>query len=329
MQHTPGITGLGYYLPERVLTNAELERMVDTTDEWIVARTGIRERRIAPPEEAFSDLGLRAANRALHDAGVDPSELDMIIVATDTPDMIFPNTASLIQRGLGAWRAACFDLLAACSGFIYGLSVASQYVRSGTHEKILVVGGSLLSRITDWQDRNTCVLFGDGAGAAVVGRVEAGFGLLSVILGADGRGATHLSLPAGGSRLPASHETVEQGMHYLHMNGREVFKFAVRVFEEAAEEAIVQAGISKEDIDLFVPHQANIRIIEAAAKRYALPKEKVMVNLDRYGNISAATIPVALQEAREAGRVTKGDHILMAAFGAGLTYAAAVLRWAL
>ncbi|MDA8066557.1 MAG: ketoacyl-ACP synthase III [Thermaerobacter sp.] len=325
--YSAGILGVGCYVPEQVLTNRDLEEMVDTNDEWIVSRSGIRERRIAAPEEATSDLALQAARRALGDARLAPEELDLIIVGTDTPDMLFPATACLVQRGLGAYRAACFDLEAACSSVIYGLSIARQFIATGTYRHVLVIGSEILSRITDWSDRSTCVLFGDGAGALVVGRVEEGFGVLSTVLGSDGRAADILRVPAGGSRLPASHETVERRLHTLQMNGPEVYKFAVRVVERACDQALDQARIPKEDVELFVPHQANIRIIEGAARRFGFPMERVAVNVHRYGNMSMATIPVALQEAREEGRVHRGDHLLLVAFGAGMTWGAAVVRW--
>ncbi|MFZ5898849.1 MAG: beta-ketoacyl-ACP synthase III [Bacillota bacterium] len=321
-----GIIGLGTYVPERVLTNQDLERLVDTSDEWIRERTGIRERHIAAPHEATSDLGVVASARALADAGVDAADLDLIIVATATPDTVFPATACLIQDRLGAARAGAFDLAAGCSGFIYALSVASQFVSTGVYNCVLVVGAETLSRIVNWKDRTTCVLFGDGAGAAVVGPVEKG-GILATRLGAHGSGGALLDLKAGGSRTPASAETVAQGLHYLQMNGREVFKFAVRVIPEVTSEVLALAGLKEEDIDLMIPHQANVRIIDAAAKRLQLSPDKILVNVDRYGNTSAASIPLALEEAVLTGRVKEGDHVVLVAFGAGLTWAAAVLEW--
>ncbi len=324
-----GILGTGSYLPEKVLTNADLEKMVDTNDEWIVSRTGIRERRIAAPEEASSDLSVKAAEKALKKAGIRAEELDMIIVTTVTPDMNFPATACLVQDRLGAKKAATFDLSAACTGFIYGISTGAQFIATGVYKYVLVIGVECLSRIVDWTDRNTCVLFGDGAGAAVLGPVEEGYGFLSFELGGDGSGGNLLNLPAGGSRLPASEKTIRERLHYVHMSGREVFKFAVRVMGNATEEALAKAGLSKEDIDFLVPHQANIRIIDSAVKRLGLTEDKVVVNLDRYGNMSSASIPVALDEAVERGLSKKGDTMVLCGFGGGLTWGATVLKWAL
>jgi 3-oxoacyl-[acyl-carrier-protein] synthase-3 len=324
-----GILGTGAYVPEKVLTNSELEKMVDTSDEWIVSRTGIRERRIAAPEEASSDLAVKAAERALEDAGISAEDIDLIVVATVTPDMAFPATACLVQDRLRAEKAATFDLSAACTGFIYGVATASQFIATGVYKYALVIGVECLSRITDWTDRNTCVLFGDGAGAAVLGPVEEGYGFLSFELGGDGSGGDLLKLSAGGSRRPASIETVQHKMHTIFMAGREVFKFAVRVLGTATDEALKKAGLSKEDIDLLVPHQANIRIIESAIKRFGLTEDKVVINLDRYGNMSSASIPVALDEAIKQGRVKKGDTLVLCGFGGGLTWGATVLKWAL
>ncbi|MBH8601125.1 beta-ketoacyl-ACP synthase III [Thermoactinomyces sp. CICC 23799] len=324
-----GILGTGSYLPEKVLTNADLEKMVDTNDEWIVSRTGIRERRIAAPDEASSDLSVKAAEKALKKAGIRAEELDMIIVTTVTPDMNFPATACLVQDRLGAKKAATFDLSAACTGFIYGISTGAQFIATGVYKYVLVIGVECLSRIVDWTDRNTCVLFGDGAGAAVLGPVEEGYGFLSFELGGDGSGGNLLNLPAGGSRLPASEKTIQERLHYVHMSGREVFKFAVRVMGNATEEALAKAGLSKEDIDFLVPHQANIRIIDSAVKRLGLTEDKVVVNLDRYGNMSSASIPVALDEAVERGQIKKGDTMVLCGFGGGLTWGATVLKWAL
>ena len=324
-----GILGTGSYLPEKVLTNADLEKMVDTNDEWIVSRTGIRERRIAALDEASSDLSVKAAEKALKKAGIRAEELDMIIVTTVTPDMNFPATACLVQDRLGAKKAATFDLSAACTGFIYGISTGAQFIATGVYKYVLVIGVECLSRIVDWTDRNTCVLFGDGAGAAVLGPVEEGYGFLSFELGGDGSGGNLLNLPAGGSRLPASEKTIRERLHYVHMSGREVFKFAVRVMGNATEEALAKAGLSKEDIDFLVPHQANIRIIDSAVKRLGLTEDKVVVNLDRYGNMSSASIPVALDEAVERGLIKKGDTMVLCGFGGGLTWGATVLKWAL
>ncbi|HXF81741.1 MAG TPA: beta-ketoacyl-ACP synthase III [bacterium] len=321
------IAGIGHYLPERILTNAELERLVETSDEWIVTRTGIRERRIAAPEQASSDLGLEAAREAMADAGVGPEDLDLIIVGTATPDMLFPATACILQDRLGARRAGAFDLSAACSSWAYGIAVAHSYVSSGLADTVLVVGAETLSKITDWKDRSTCVLFGDSAGAAVIRPCEVGQGFLSFYLGADGSGGSLITLPAGGSRRPASYETLERGEHFLKMNGREVYKFAVRQIPRAIEEAAARAGVRLEDVDWFIPHQANIRIIDAAAERLGQPREKFYVNVERFGNTSSASVPVALYEAVRSGRLKRGDLAVLVAFGGGLTWASAALRW--
>ena len=322
-----GIIGTGKYVPERVLTNADMEKMVDTNDEWIVSRTGIKERRIAAEHEATSDLAFYAAEKALQAAGISAEELDLIVVATVTPDMSFPATACLVQKRLGATKAAAFDLSAACSGFVYGLANASNFIAMGTYKYALVIGAECLSRITDYTDRNTCILFGDGAGAAVLGPVPEGRGFQSFVLGADGNGGELLKIEAGGSRMPASAETVENKRHYLYMNGREVFKFAVRIMGNAAEEAIEKAGKKKEDISLMVPHQANTRIIHAALERLNLSEDKCVINLPYYANTSAASIPLALAEAAEQGRIQEGDTILLVGFGGGLTWGASVIVW--
>ncbi|MCE5168006.1 ketoacyl-ACP synthase III [Paenibacillus profundus] len=322
-----GIIGTGKYVPERVLTNSDMEKMVETSDEWIVSRTGIKERRIAAEHEATSDLAFHAAEQALKAAGITAEQLDLIVVTTVTPDTTFPSTACLVQERLGAKRAAAFDLSAACSGFVYGLANASNFIAMGIYKYALVIGAECLSRITDYTDRNTCILFGDGAGAAVLGPVPEGRGFKSFVLGADGGGGELLKLEAGGSRMPASSETVQNKRHYIYMNGREVFKFAVRIMGSAAEEALAKAGKTKEDIDLLVPHQANTRIIHAALERLNLPEEKCMINLPRYANTSAASIPLALAEAVEEGRVREGDTILLVGFGGGLTWSASVIEW--
>jgi 3-oxoacyl-[acyl-carrier-protein] synthase-3 len=321
------IAGLGRYVPRRVLTNADLERMVDTTDEWITVRTGIKERRVAAPEEATSDLALEAAREALERAGLEASDLDLILVGTASPDMIFPATACLVQERLGAKRAGAVDISAACSSFVYALSMAHAHVVSGLAERVLVVGADTLSRITNWKDRATCVLFGDSAGAAVVVPSDGERGLLSFWLGADGGGSSLLSLPAGGSRLPASYETVERAQHFIHMNGPEVFKFASRIIPRAIEEACQRAGLSVDEVDVFIPHQANVRIIQAAAERLGQPLEKFYVNVHKYGNTSSASVPVALYEAVDEGRVRPGDVVVLVAFGGGLTWASCALRW--
>ena len=322
-----GIIGTGKYVPERVLTNRDLEAMVETNDEWIVTRTGIKERRLAAESEATSDLAYHAAKEAIAAAGLTAEDIDLIIVATITPDMFFPSTACLLQDKLGAKQAAAFDLSAACSGFIYGLATATSMIVSGLYKHVLVVGAETLSRITDYTDRNTCILFGDGAGAVVLGKVEEGRGFRSFELGADGGGGDLLKVSGGGSRIPASAQSIADKQHYLHMAGNEVFKFAVRIMGNAADEALVKAGLSKEDIDLLVPHQANIRIIQSALNRLNLPEEKCMINLDKYGNVSAASIPIALAEAVEQGRVNEGDTLMLVGFGGGLTWGASVLVW--
>ena len=322
-----GILGLGAYVPDRIVTNKELEQTIDTTDEWIVERTGIRERRVAKDTEATSDLAFIAAERALQDAGIRATELDLIIVGTVTPDMQFPSVACLVQDRLGAVNAAAFDITAVCSGFVYGLAIGSSFIQSGMYKKILVIGAETLSKITDWTDRNTAILFGDGAGAVVLGETEPGYGILGLHLGADGAGGELLKVAAGGSRVPASAESVAQRLHYIYMNGNEVFKFAIKVMGEATTEALNHANLSPADIDWLVPHQANMRIIQSAAKRLRLPMEKVIVNVDRYGNTSAASIPLALQEGVDSGRIKSGDVIALVGFGGGLTWGATVIRW--
>lgn len=333
LRQTPwgvAVRGLGRAVPERVITNHDLERILDTSDEWIRTRTGIAERRVAAPDQATSDLAVVAAREALDAAGWSAEDLDLIVVATATPDMIFPSTACVVQAALGAHQAGACDISAACSGFIYALSSVAAQIRAGAARRALVIGAETLSKIVNWKDRSTAVLLGDGAGALALERVDAedgAEGLLSVYLGADGRGGDLLKQPAGGSRLPASVETVTQGLHYLQMNGREVFKFAVQIMGDAAEEALRRAGLTFADVDLYVPHQANVRIIEASAKRFGLPMDRVWVNIDRYGNTSSASIPIALYEARQAGRLRPGDVVLLVAFGGGLTWGAAVLKW--
>ena len=328
MTYAAGIIGVGCYLPEKTLTNQDLEKIVNTSDDWIIERTGIRTRHIAAPEQATSDLSYEAALRALADAETKPEELDLIIVATETPDYKYPSTACLLQAKLGAKNAACFDLSAGCSGFVYALGISSQSIVSGLYKKILLVGAETLSRIINWTDRNTCVLFGDGAGAAVLGRVEEGYGVLAVDLGADGTGGEHLIQPAGGSRNPATHATVDAHDHTIHMNGREVFKFATRRMPNACKTILQKAGMNIDDVALLIPHQANRRIIDNAITRLKIDRERVWVNIDRHGNMSAACIPVSLTEAQEAGRLHKGDNVMLVAFGAGLTWAGTLLKWA-
>lgn len=321
-----GIIGVGEYLPEKILTNKDLEKMVDTSDEWITTRTGIKERRIAAATEATSDLAYMAAKHALRDAKLKPLEVDMIIVATITPDMQFPSTASFVQAKLGAKNAFCFDVSAACSGFVYGLVIAKQFIANGTIRNAVVIGAELLTRITDWQDRSTCVLFGDGAGAAVLAEVPSG-GILSTYLGTDGTKTDLLMLPGGGSRNPASHKTIDDKMHFLKMEGNELFKLAVKLMLESAQVAIKRAGLEPKDIDLVIPHQANARIIMAMAKRIGIADEKVYLNIEKYGNMSSASLIVALCDAVKEGRVKKGDKILLDAFGAGLVWGASVIQW--
>ncbi|TYP59973.1 beta-ketoacyl-ACP synthase III [Thermosediminibacter litoriperuensis] len=323
-----GIIGVGSYTPEKVLTNNDLEKMVETSDEWIKARTGISYRRIAGENTATSDMAVKASFHALQRAGLDPGELDLIIGATVTPDMMFPSTACVVQRRIGAFKAAAFDLSAGCTGFIYALTTAAQFIASGMYRNILIFGAETLSKIVDWQDRNTCVLFGDGAGAAVISEVEQG-GILESLLGADGGGKDLLFMPAGGSREPASIETVRARKHYIKMNGNEVFKFAVKIMEESTRKVVEKANLTMNDVALVIPHQANMRIIDAAVKRLDIPKEKVMVNLDRYGNMSAASIPVALDEAVREKRIKKGDKVVLVGFGAGLTWGANLIEWSL
>jgi 3-oxoacyl-[acyl-carrier-protein] synthase-3 len=321
-----GILGTGSYVPAKIITNFDLEKRLDTSDEWIRSRTGIRERRIAAPHQATSDLALAAARKALEQARLSPSEIDMIIVATCTPDMLFPATAAIVQAELGASRAAAFDLNAVCSGFSYALEVGAQLVACGSFERVLVIGADIMSRTLNWDDRSTCVLFGDGAGAAVLGPVEKG-GIVSSVLGADGSGGPLLQIPAGGSREPISTDTIHDRRNTMQMNGREVYKFAVQVMGEAAMQALDKCGLSPCDVALFIPHQANIRIIESAARRLDLPPERVFVNLDRYGNTSAASIPLALDEAVSCRRIREGDIVVTVGFGAGLTWGANVIQW--
>jgi 3-oxoacyl-[acyl-carrier-protein] synthase-3 len=322
-----GIIGIGSYVPEKEVTNKDLEKTVNTSDEWIVDRTGIKARRIAADDQATSDMAAVAAQKALSDAGVTAAEIDLIIVATATPDMAFPSTACLVQDKIQATNAAAFDLAAGCSGFVYALVVGSQFVQTGLYKKVLVVGAETLSRILDWTDRNTCVLFGDGAGAAVLSEVPEGYGLLGSDLGANGGGGELLKLPAGGSRLPASRSTIDLKQHYVFMNGSEVFKFAIKAMGSTALKALEKAGLTRDDVDVLVPHQANMRIIQAAAKRLKMPMEKVIINLDKYGNTSAASIPIAIDEASHSGKIKKGDVVVLVGFGAGLTWASAVIKW--
>ncbi|HBP88180.1 MAG TPA: beta-ketoacyl-ACP synthase III [Nitrospirales bacterium] len=320
------ILGTGAYVPKRVLTNADLERMVDTSDTWIVERTGIRERRVVEPGEACSDLAVEAARRALIAADVAPSEIDLILLATCTGDSPLPSTACLIQHRLGANRAAACDISAACCGFIYALAIADAYVKNGMRH-VLVIGSEVMSAITDWTDRNTCVLFGDGAGAVVLGQGTAGSGILSTHLHANGGLSDMIQVPGGGSREPASEEVLQEKRCFIKMKGNETFKIAVKSMEEATKEALDANKLGMDDVDLFIPHQANMRILNAVGQRLGLAREKLMINLDRFGNTSAASIPLALDQAVRDGRIHDGSVVLLAAFGAGLTWASAVVRW--
>lgn len=323
------IAGVGSYAPERILTNAELSQTVDTSDEWIVSRSGIRERRIAAPDEACSDLAIKAAAAALADAKMVAADIDLLIVATCTPDQPLPSTACIVQHKLGVpAHATCFDIAAACSGFLYALEIAYGQLLTNRYKKALIIGSEKLSAITDWTDRATCVLFGDAAGAAVLTKVpQPGIGILGSDLGADGEFADNLYVTAGGSRCPASAQSVGDGSHYIRMNGREVFKTAVRVMETVTREMMEQHNLTPDQINLVIPHQANIRIIESLAGSLKMPMDRFFINLDRYGNTSAATIPLALDEARQSGRIKPGDITLLVAFGAGLTYGATLIRW--
>jgi 3-oxoacyl-[acyl-carrier-protein] synthase-3 len=324
---TCSITGVGSYVPEKILTNADLEKMVETSDEWITTRTGIKERRIAAANEFTSDLAAKAALRAMKMAGVTADQVDLIIVATITPDMPFPNTACLVQQKIGAKRAAAFDVEAACSGFIYALEIGQQFVMSHTHETVLVIGAEKLSAITNWQDRNTCVLFGDGAGAAILQNRPNSHGLLTVVMGADGGKANLLSMPGGGSAHPASPQTVVDGLHFLRMDGRETFKSAVQAMCGAAQEVLRRCELDITKIKCVIPHQANRRIVDAVADRLGATPEQMFVNLHKYGNTSAASVAIALDEAVRSGKISRGDLILLVVFGAGLTWGAAVIEW--
>lgn len=322
-----GIVGLGSYLPKKVLSNKDLEEMVETSDEWITSRTGIRERRIASADEPTSVLALNAAREALNHANIKAEDIGLIIVATITPDMPFPATACFLQQALGAKNAACFDVSAACAGFVYGLVTAHQFLRSGLYGNALVVGAEKLSSVTDWKDRNTCVLFGDGAGAAVLAPVASGRGIIASYLGADGALSDLLMMPGGGSKHPATKETVEARLHYIKMRGNEVFKIAVKIMSDAACRALKQCKLAVEDIDCFIPHQANLRILDAVARKMKLPREKIYFNIARYGNMSSASTAVALCEAYHSGKIKGGNIVVLDAFGAGLVWGSCVIRW--
>lgn len=321
------IAGTGTYLPERILTNAELEKMVDTNDEWIVSRTGVRERRIARPDEATSDMAIPAARAALEAAGIAPQDVDLIIVGTVTPDMLFPSTACFVQSALGATKALCFDLSAACSGFLYSMETARGLLLSGLYETALVIGADKMSMVTDWTDRGTCILFGDGAGAVVLRRTTTHRGIMSLTAGADGSLGDLLTIPGGGSRHPATHETVDQRLHSVKMAGNNVFKHAVRCMTDTGREALEKAGLTIDDVDWVIPHQANMRIIQAISDRVGISMERFIVNLDRLGNTTAATVPVALDEAIRSGRIKRGDVLLIIVFGGGFTWGASVVEY--
>ena len=326
------ITALGCYVPPRVLTNDDLEKMVETNNQWILERTGISERHIADADAATSDLAVQAARQALEQRGIDAADLDAILVCTVTPDMLFPSTACLVQHQIGATRAWGFDLVAACSGFLYGLTTAAHLVAAGTHNKVLVIGSDTMSRIIDYTDRSTCVLFGDGAGAMLIEPLAADedqrLGFIDFIGQIDGSGGDCLKMPAGGSRMPATMQTVEQRLHYVHQDGQQVFKYAVKKMFEVSSGLLARNGLSPKDVDLMIPHQANRRIITATADRLGLACDKVIINIDKYGNTTAGTIPLATRDALESGRLKKGDLVLFAAVGAGYTVGASLWRWA-
>ena len=321
------IIGVGAYAPKRILTNAELAKMVDTTDAWIVQRSGIRQRHIVDETETTSDLAVRAAQQALERANLVPEDIDFIVLGTTSADMQFPSTANYVQQKLGCRKIGSVDVWAACTGSIYSLSIASQFIETGKYRRVLAIGAESLSRITDFTDRATCVLLADAAGAVVLEASGDGSGVIDADLYSDGQHWELLYMPGGGARYPASHETVDRRMHYAKMKGSELFKVAVRMFVECSETLLARHGLTADDVDLFIPHQANLRIIEAAAKRLAMPMDRVFVNVDRYGNTGAASVYVALEEAIGAGRVKKGDLVLMAAFGGGVTWGAALVRW--
>lgn len=326
-QRTVSIVGTGSYTPERILTNADLTRMVDTSDEWITTRTGIKERRIAAEGENTSDMAAKAALKALEQAKVSAADVDLIIVATATPDMLFPATACFVQKKIGAKNAACLDVSAACAGFLFGIEIAQQFITSHTHETVLVIGAEKLTSITNWTDRNTCVLFGDGAGAAVLQHRGRAHGIISTHIGSDGQFTDILFMPGGGSRCPITKENVDKNLNTIHMLGKEVYKQAVVAMLDASKKALDKAGLSIEDIACVIPHQANLRIIEGIAARLKIPLERFFVNLDKYGNTSAAAVAMALDEANRTGRIKHGDYVLMVVFGSGLTWASVVIEW--
>jgi len=326
-KRTVSVIGTGSYVPEKILTNAALEKLVDTNDEWIVSRTGIKERRIAAAGESTSDMAAKAARVAMEQAGVTGEEIDMIIVGTITPDMAFPNTACLVQKALGAKRAICFDLSAACSGFLYGMEIAQQFISSRTVSTVLVIGADKLSGVVDWSDRNTCVLFGDGAGAAILRHRPGSHGIIHTTMGADGELGEILHMPGGGSRLPITKENIDERLNTIKMSGKDVYKQAVTAMVSAANNALETAGLQTKDLACVIPHQANMRIIEAIGSRLGVGPERVFVNLQRYGNTSAAAVAIALDEANRTGRMKRDDYILLVVFGGGLTWASSVIQW--
>ena len=321
------IISTGSYVPENVITNNDLEQIVDTSDEWIIERTGIRERRIVNGTQATSDLAYEAAHQALKKAGLKPGDIDLIIVATISGDMVFPSTACFLQKKLGAKKAAAFDLNAACSGFVYGLHLANSLIKSGAHNRVLLVGAEVLSKFTDWRDRTTCVLFGDGAGAVLLEGTKEKQGICSTHIYSDGSLSDLICLPGGGSRNPCSKESILKRLHFMKMKGNETFKVAVRTLEELATRTLEENGLEPSQLSLLIPHQANLRIIQATAKRLGLSPEKVFINIEKYGNTSSASIPIALDEAVQAGRCRKGEYTLLEAFGGGLTWGSALIRW--
>jgi 3-oxoacyl-[acyl-carrier-protein] synthase-3 len=327
LRRTVSIIGTGSYVPDKVLTNEELSRIVDTSDEWITTRTGIKERRMAAKDEQTSDMASKAAVNALEQAKISAQDVDLILVATATPDMLFPATACFVQKKIGATNAACLDISAACAGFLFGIEIAQQFITSHTHDTVLVIGAEKLTSITNWTDRNTCVLFGDGAGAAVLRHRGSDHGVISSHIGSDGQYTDILFMPGGGSRCPITRDNVDLNLATIHMTGKEVYKQAVIAMIDASKKALEQAGLSIQDISCVIPHQANLRIIEAIADRLKIPVEKFYVNLDRYGNTSAAAVAIALDEANRSGRIKPGDYILMVVFGGGLTWASTVIEW--
>jgi 3-oxoacyl-[acyl-carrier-protein] synthase III len=326
-RRTVSIIGTGSYVPKKILTNADLSRIVNTSDEWIISRTGIKERRIAAKDENTSDMATKAALKAIEQARISPKEINLILVATATPDMIFPATACFVQKKIGATNAACLDISAACAGFLFGLEIAQQFITSHTHDTVLVIGAEKLTSITNWTDRNTCVLFGDGAGAAILRHRGGAHGVITTHIGSDGQYSDILFMPGGGSRCPITRENVDLNLQTIHMAGKEVYKQAVSAMLNAAKKALEQAGLSIEDIACVIPHQANVRIIDAIADRLGISRDKMFVNLDRYGNTSAAAVAIALDEANRTGRIKPGDYVLMIVFGGGLTWASTVLEW--